>query len=193
MALTPVFYGSSEELAELLRLKNLAGGSSSQRIFEAAIRKTRATLYLELGQTLLDNLAAESTSDAPTTDAGYKRLIAETVEVDLCRYHLMDSLRAGWVENASEFLALFQQVPTARLASIFDAQEVKDNLWNDPRSGIGMRLDVLRGELVAGAIDDSAFVVGAEEAGHDYLKLRYGALISGSAWDGVVDYLVGAK
>lgn len=95
-------------------------------IINEAVLTVRVELYNALGSTAVNTLAATSHDDAPTTEAGIKRLAAEVCEVKMMRAQLL------------------RVMPTL----FAEASAVDQQAWNEEGFNRDMRPSELEEELV---------------------------------------------
>jgi len=169
MAETPTFSDSNEEVANLVGLKNLKSGGSSQELFVEALRAAKTSLWLELGSDLIAELSATTFSASPSTDAEFKRLIARQVEIDIARWHLMDVMQLGFKGGEPEFLEKWNTDGKFKRLSTSQLQDVRAKLWDS----ISRRVEVLKGNIKPGDGNKAkAFLVDAESAGYHRVALH---------------------
>jgi len=169
MAETPTFSDSNEEVANLVGLKNLKSGGSSQEVFVEALRSAKTSLWLELGSTLITEINGTTFNASPSTDAEFVRLIARQVEIDITRWYLMDVMQLGFKGGEPEFLEKWNTDGKFKRLSTGQLQDTRAKLWES----IAKRVEVLKGNIQPGDGNKAkAFLIDAESAGYHRVALH---------------------
>jgi hypothetical protein len=92
MAVAPLFVADMVTLKGKLRLSGVATGTDAQAQIEEAVQSVRTGFYRRLGLSRLTYLQGLPFVEAPSSDTGYLRMLANTVEVIWTRLELMKTM-----------------------------------------------------------------------------------------------------
>lgn len=87
MPVAPLFVTDMATLKQRLRLSGVVADTDAAELIEELVLSTRLDFFRALGQTKLGVLTSTTLNEAPSTDAGYKRLLAERLEVVRVRWY----------------------------------------------------------------------------------------------------------
>lgn len=123
MAITPLFLASTTEIKSRLRLTGVQ--TSGEVLIEDALEWTRVQFYRRLGTSQVATLLGYSYSEAPTTEAGIKRSLANQTEIKLVRAHLLRTMSTLHRDGSAQARELWNQEGFFRTKS---AQEVEKEI-----------------------------------------------------------------
>lgn len=139
---SPLFVENLDALKAELRLSGVPQGEDAEAILTRAVAAVRAGFYRRLGILKVNGLVALPFVANPTDDAGVRRLVARTCEIEWVRCFLLDLLPTFFTDSSGSALDEYNEGGTFRKSD----PSTLDGLRTRCHELVSEMLDYLSGE-----------------------------------------------